>query len=93
MISRDGNQYKLEGPVTVHTARAVMEEGQTLFDSGEIVVDLAGVSEVDSSAVSIMLEWMRRAAGNGQTMRFINLPGNLCNLASLYGVLDLIPHA
>lgn len=93
MISRDGNQYKLAGSVTVHTARAVLEAGEAMFDSGEIVVDLTGVSEVDSSAVSIMLEWMRRASKKGQTMRFINLPGNLCNLAALYGVLDMIPHA
>ena len=57
---------------------------------GVTLVDLAGVTEVDSSAVSLLLEWRRQV--KGAALRFANLPPALKSLADLYGVaFDLIP--
>ena len=51
---------------------------------------LAGVTEVDSAAVSLLLEWRRAAAKAQREIEFANLPPALTSLAELYGVLDLI---
>lgn len=91
MITKDGNCYRVQGPVTMANVTSLLTEGAKLFDHAALVVDLTEVEEVDSSAVSLMLQWMREAKQRNQTLSFTNLPNNLKSLATLYGVLDIIP--
>lgn len=91
MISRDGNRYVIEGAVTMDTVRAVAEQGARLFDDAEVVVDFGAVEEADSSAVSLMLEWLREARRRGRELKFVNLPASVKSLALLYGVEGLLP--
>jgi phospholipid transport system transporter-binding protein len=53
-------------------------------------VDFAKVAEVDTSAVSLMLEWQRRAQAENKQISFVNLPKSLTSLTALYGVADLV---
>jgi len=86
---RDG-RCVVQGPININNVVSVLAEGKGLFTAPELAVDLAGVTEVDSSAVSLLLEWRREAARNGRSIRFRNLPDNLKSLAALYGVTELI---
>jgi phospholipid transport system transporter-binding protein len=43
---------------------------------------------VDSSAVSLMLSWLRTANSKNVKLSFINVPDNLLSLANLYGVAE-----
>jgi phospholipid transport system transporter-binding protein len=88
-LVRNGGVYHLAGPVTMAHATSLLEQGGALFDGDEAVVDLGQVTDVDSSAVSLMLEWLRRG-GSRQRLRFVNLPPNLVSLANLYGVMDTL---
>jgi len=54
------------------------------------VIDLAGITEVDSSAVSLLLEWRRAAQRQSRTVDFVNWPPNLQSLAELYGVNEVL---
>ena len=90
MISADGDRYRLQGSVTMANVTATLAEGERLFDRSHVVVDLAGVTEVDSSAVSLLLEWQRNAAARNRQIEFVNLPSNLKSLIELYGVSGLI---
>ena len=90
MITNDGNRFRVDGPITMANARSVMEQGDSLFNHGEVEIDLAAVDEVDSSAVSILLQWVREAKQRDQKIIFINLPENLKSLVTLYGVQDFI---
>lgn len=90
MLTRDGDRLKLDGPITVDNVRALHEQGGAQLAELR-VIDFAAVAEVDSSAVSLILEWQREAAQrNNHQLRFENLPANLRSLASLYGVAELI---
>jgi phospholipid transport system transporter-binding protein len=91
MIVEDGTGFRLQGPITMRNVVALLDEGRRLFADGRVVVDLREVSEVDSSAVSLLLQWVREAGGRGQRLEFRNLPPNLRSLATLYGVTELIP--
>lgn len=93
MILRDGDKLSVQGPVTIGTVVAVIAQGVALFDRDNLVIDLAQVSEVDSSAISMLLEWQREAERNKRKLRFTNMPKNLQSLARLYGVSELIPLA
>lgn len=91
MITREGNLYRVKGSVTIDNVTAVLEQGITLFDQENLTVDMSSLEEVDSSAVSMMLEWLREAQRRKQRLSFINLPENLKSLTKLYGVAELIP--
>jgi phospholipid transport system transporter-binding protein len=89
MIERDGNQLRVSGALTIANAAAECEAAKQHF-SGEVVVDLAAVTEVDSSALSLLFEWRRAAQRNNCHISFRNLPESLKSLAALYGVADLV---
>lgn len=90
MIACDGGRCTVQGPVNLENAVDLLARGNELFTAPEVTLDLAGVTEVDSSALSLLLEWRREALRNGRAIRYLNLPANLRSLAELYGVVDLL---
>lgn len=91
MIACEGGRCTLSGPVTIKNAAAVLEEGNRIFDEADgVTLDLSAVTEVDSAAVSLLLEWRRAAQRHNRRIDFINLPVNLQSLAKLYGVTELL---
>ena len=93
MISRQGERYLIEGPVTLACISALLAEVVRGFEGNPVVVDFSGVTEADSSAISLILEWTRRMHGSNRQIFFANLGESLRSIANLYGVTDLIPVA
>ncbi len=90
MIRREGDRIELEGPVTLATVPELAAAGESLIRQGPAVVDFAGVTEVDSAAVALALEWLRQAGLAGITLKLANIPGAMQNLAGLYGVSEFL---
>ena len=90
MIACDGGRCTVQGPINMDNVVSLLGEGNERFTTPEVTVDLAAVTEVDSSALSLLLEWRREAGRNGRTIRYLNLPANLKSLAQLYGVAEFI---
>ena len=88
MLMREGDQLKVAGPLNIESVSALLTQSSGMLN-GVTVVDLGGVTEVDSAAVSLLLEWRRQAQNT--TLRFAHLPTALASLADLYGVTELIP--
>ncbi|QET03461.1 MULTISPECIES: STAS domain-containing protein [Cupriavidus] len=76
--------------LTNQNAAAVLRDGLARVAQGDVAVDCAGLTHVDSSAVAVLLGWQRAAAGRGQTLSIVNVPPQLGELAALYGVAGLI---
>jgi phospholipid transport system transporter-binding protein len=91
MISREGDLLRVSGPLTMDTVRQPFDAGLGVERDGLVKVDLSAVSEVDSSAVSLLLAWVRDAERRGGKLQFLSVPENLLSLAKMYGVDDLIP--
>jgi phospholipid transport system transporter-binding protein len=89
MIERDGNGLHLRGAITVANVAELCEAGKAQLADGD-KVDLSGVTEVDSSALSLIFEWQREAARRKLKLTFGNHPDSLKSLAELYGVADLV---
>lgn len=90
LIEQQGNRLLVRGAMTVDTVSELLAEGLALL-SGTVEVDLAAVDDVDSSAISLLFEWLRQAKAYNAVVTYSNLPPTLISLATLYGVLDLIP--
>ena len=57
------------------------------------VFDFSEVTEADSSALAVMLGWLRAASLSRSTVKFAQIPKGVVSLAELYGVTELLPLA
>lgn len=78
--------FAVSGPVTFATAGRLLEEGNRQFTGQALLVDLAGVTDVDSAGLALLLEWLRGARAEGRGLRFVALPAKLLAIARLSGV-------
>jgi phospholipid transport system transporter-binding protein len=83
----------LEGAVTLDTVPGLISAAEEHFRGGAGGIDFAAVTEVDSAAVALALEWMRQAERANVALRLVNVPPSLQNLAELYGVSELLQPA
>jgi len=90
VIRRVADRIELQGPVTLDTTPELVTMGEPLIRQGSAVIDFANVSEVDSAAVALALEWLRQSESLGNSLTFANLPDSMKNLAALYGVAGFI---
>ncbi|MGH8618076.1 MAG: STAS domain-containing protein [Burkholderiales bacterium] len=89
-IVREGEVLRVSGPVTMETAGGLAAQGRTLLAGGPSTrsLDFAGATEVDSAAVSLIVEFMR--AAGGAPLAIAHPPASLASLAALYGAADLV---
>ena len=83
----------LDGPVTLETVPDLVELAEEHLGHGTRVIDFSGVTEVDSAAVALALEWLRRSGDAAAPLRLQGLPNAMLNLAKLYGVAELLQRA
>lgn len=89
-----GEVLKIEGALNLANMPRLLAESSaysrqaTLPDC--LAIDFSSVTDIDSSAVSLLLHWRRESTRLGKALRYIHLPPNLVSLAELYGVDQLI---
>ena len=77
-----------EGDLTLDVATRLLAEGRQAMQKGVSHFDLAGVGEMDSSALSVILGLRRDAEATGRTFQLQSVSASLLSLAKLYGVAD-----
>jgi phospholipid transport system transporter-binding protein len=93
MIKREGDRLLVSGPLTLGTVAAALEQGNAAISEGARTVDLGEVGELDSSALALLLAWLREAKRRDARLSFTRLPEGLTTIAKLYGVAELLPAA
>ncbi|EXI85265.1 MAG: putative NTP binding protein (contains STAS domain) [Candidatus Accumulibacter regalis] len=97
MIEQAEGGLRVTAPMVIANARALHEAGRRALSSAQrsasVLLDLAGVAEVDSSALATLFAWQRKAAESAVQLRVANPPASLISLAALYGVSELLPLA
>jgi phospholipid transport system transporter-binding protein len=93
MIRREGERLVVSGSLTLASVAAALREGNAAIGEGVRIVDLAEVGELDSSALALLLAWLREAKRQNRSLAFANLPQGLTTIARLYGVAELLPTA
>ena len=89
-LTQIDNRWNISGDVVIGTVPAILESSKSLPIAVDTMVDFAKVNNIDTSAISLILEWKRRAQQEKQALKFVNLPANLISLTQLYGVAELI---
>ncbi len=83
--------FRLEGSLTLAEVGRHLDEGRNRLGKGDLTVDLQGVTEADSAALALLLDWCRTARRTGNKLVVAGLPTGMTSLADLYGVSDLLP--
>jgi phospholipid transport system transporter-binding protein len=85
------NRLQLSGPVVMQNLAKLYQSSLAKVAAGDTVIDMAGVTEADSSAVSLLLDLQREALRRAHKVSVINMPDSVKSLAKLYGVSELLP--
>lgn len=86
MIIRQGIRFSISGPVNFGNVRKLLAEGLAEIENGAVEADLSKVEGVDSSAIGMMLEWLRAARRANRSLAFLGMSRDLESLARLYGL-------
>jgi phospholipid transport system transporter-binding protein len=85
----DDGSLGLSGALSHQGVPELLKKSIKFFDNhdhNEIVIDLKQVSRSDSSGVALLIEWMRQAKGRNKTIRFLNIPQQMLEIAKVSGV-------
>jgi anti-anti-sigma factor len=83
------NGWQLSGELDAHTATALTQTMSVLPD-GEVIVDLADVSFVDSSGLRVLLDATNRARGAGGDLVIASPQASIRRLIDISGLRDHI---
>lgn len=92
-ITLHDKQWRIAGDVLKDDANAILVQSRALDMMDGLCIDFSAVTNVDTTALSLIMEWQRRASALGGHVSFSSLPESLVSLADLYGVTEFIPLA
>jgi len=79
------------GSLDFATVNALLPLGSDAINRGQAaVVDLAGVTDSDSSGLALLIEWLSVANSARRTLRYENIPSQLHQLARLSEIEELL---
>jgi len=90
-ITLQDERWLISGAMTMSNVNALLVEAEALTMPKKFEIDLKDVSDVDTATIALIFEWLRNAHAQKCKVVFSNFPANLISLATLYGVIELIP--
>lgn len=91
MVVFENEMIVVQGPATIDNITALTKQGLSMLNETACIVDLSQVTEVDSTIISMFLEWLRAAHQSSFELNFINMPSSVASLIQLYGITEIIP--
>lgn len=86
-------QFKLSGVINFDISPVVEQQGRKLLletSENHWKINLSGLTQADSSALSICLSWIRLAREHHKSICFSGLPHELEALAQVCGIRKLL---
>ena len=81
----------LPARITMNDARATLAQLQPLLLAADApVIDASALADLDTAAIAVLLDCRRQAQAAGKTLQVVGAPAKLAQLATLYGVADLL---
>ncbi len=85
-------EFNLKGDLIFSTTATIYKQSLSLFNKNtdKISINLSAVEHSDSSGLALIVEWYRLAKKNNQSIRIMNMPEQMCDLAKLSSVDELL---
>ena len=86
----EGERSRVVGSLEFATVAKLLPLGTTAIEGGQAaVIDLAGVTDSDSSGLALLIEWLSVAKATQRSLHYENMPKQLHQLAGLSEVEGL----
>jgi len=93
-IQQQGDHWVISGDLIFDTVPGLLEQSHALMGKGcQCQADLAGVDEMDSAGLGLLLEWLRDARTSGGDIHFRNIPENIMSMARVCGLEPILKQA
>jgi phospholipid transport system transporter-binding protein len=90
----EGERSRVVGSLEFATVAKLLPVGTAAIESGHAaVIDLAGVTDSDSSGLALLIEWLSVAKEARRSLRYEKMPAQLHQLAGLSEVEGLFTSA
>ncbi|MES2554249.1 MAG: STAS domain-containing protein [Pseudomonadota bacterium] len=95
-IIKEQHRWMVSGDMTIAHVESLLAESKEMTSADKnmeksLEIDLGEVTDVDTATISLLFEWLREAHSHKCKIKFSNFPQNLVSLATLYGVVELLP--
>ncbi len=81
----------LPARITMNDAPATLAQLQPLLQAADApVIDASALADLDTAAIALLLDCRRQAQAAGKALQVVGAPAKLAQLATLYGVADLL---
>ena len=88
----EDGRFMVAGDLNFQTVPVISQQGQALFaNCSAIDVDLSGVVRSNSAGLALLIEWMRFAKFNNQSIAFHHLPSQMQDIARVCGIDGKLP--
>lgn len=94
LIDLGSGRYKVTGDLDFNSVAPLVADGERQFAGagvGPLDIDLAEVGQANSAGLALLFEWLDRAKGRGQTLRFTSFPNSLARIAAITNLTGLLP--
>jgi len=91
MIEQRQRDYKIKGIINFDTVTQLYKSGSLLIDRhAEVHFDFSEVDQADSSAVALLLNWLRYAKKKKRKLLFHHIPAQLLEIANVCEVMPFL---
>lgn len=88
---KSDNTYKVIGDVIFSTVPTLNTVGEKYIGTHqEPTFDFSAVKKTDSSAIALLLSWLRGAKKEHKNIHFKNIPSQIIEVAEVCGVSSLL---
>lgn len=81
------------GALTLNTVINQMAVLDDVENASQVTIDLSGVTDVDSGAVALLIDWCRTAQARQIHIKLTAIPEGLGRLLAVYGLTEILPLA
>jgi phospholipid transport system transporter-binding protein len=87
----EGGSYRLQGPLVFDSVPDLYAGlvGK-LRESGDLTIDLSGVTRADSAGMALLVEWQRLARAEGGKVKLVNMPPQVVRMVRVTGLEELL---
>lgn len=90
-LERSDGRFELVGELTFETVTGLWQAAaDELARADWPVLDLARIRRTDSAGLALLVDWARRADGDGRSLQLDEAPAQLKALANASGVQELL---
>lgn len=91
-IEKNANGYQILGVINFDTVLDLYKKGAAILESSkkEVTLSFGEVRHIDSSAIALLLSWLRVAKKKGKSFTFTDLPAQLIDIANVCEVMPML---